>query len=324
MAEPMAKTISNTPRNLSGNQRHFLDLCDLSATEIREIVDGAHRIKARRRSPLASDKVLAGKSIAMIFEQPSLRTRMSFDMGIRELGGESIMVTGKEIELGERESIADTARVLSRYVDGIMIRILSHAQLIELAQHATVPVLNGLTKTSHPCQVMADVQTFEERKGNIGGKTIAWVGDSNNVLRSWVEAAAKLEFTIKIATPEELQPDPKLVEWAKANKADLRLMRDPNAAVEGSDCVVADAWVSMGDKDGKRRHNLLKPYQVNAHLMKVAGPQAIFMHCLPAKRGEEVTDAVMDGPQSVVFDEAENRLHAQKSVLAWAYGESFA
>jgi ornithine carbamoyltransferase len=324
MAEPMAKTHLNTPRNLSGNQRHFLDLCDLSEVEIRQIVDGAHRIKARRRSPLASDKVLAGKSIAMIFEQPSLRTRMSFDMGIRELGGESIMVTGKEIELGERESIADTARVLSRYVDGIMIRILSHAQLVELAQHATVPVLNGLTKTSHPCQVMADIQTFEERKGAISGKTIAWVGDSNNVLRSWVEAAAKLDFTIKVATPEELQPDPKLVEWAKANKADLRLMRDPNTAVEGSDCVVADAWVSMGDKDGKRRHNLLKPYQVNARLMAVAGPQAIFMHCLPAKRGEEVTDAVMDGPQSVVFDEAENRLHAQKSVLAWAYGASFA
>ncbi|KAF0228397.1 MAG: ornithine [Beijerinckiaceae bacterium] len=319
----MAKT-TTVSRNLSRNQRHFLDLSDLGADEIRSILDGARRIKARRRAPLASDKVLAGKSIAMIFEQPSMRTRMSFDMGIRELGGESIMVTGKEIELGERESIADTARVLSRYVDGIMIRMLDHRQLLELAEHATVPVLNGLTKTSHPCQVMADVLTFEEHKGSIAGRSIAWVGDSNNVLRSWVEAAARLEFTIKVATPEELQPDPKMVEWARANKADLRLMRDPHACVEGADCVVADAWVSMGDKDGTRRHNLLKPYQVNAALMRDAGSQAIFMHCLPAKRGEEVTDAVMDGPQSVVFDEAENRLHAQKSILAWAYGESFA
>jgi ornithine carbamoyltransferase len=315
----MAKT-----SNLSGNQRHFLDLGDLTSDEIRRILDGARRIKARRRAPLASDRVLAGKSIAMIFEQPSMRTRMSFDIGIRELGGESLMVTGKEIELGERESIADTARVLSRYVDGIMIRILNHKQLIELAENATVPVVNGLTKTSHPCQVMADVQTFEEHRGEISGRTVAWVGDSNNVLRSWVEASARLDFTIRVATPEELQPDPALVQWAKENKADLRLMRDPHKAVEGSDCVVADAWVSMGDKDAGRRHNLLKPYQVNAKLMADAGPQAIFMHCLPAKRGEEVTDAVMDGPQSVVFDEAENRLHAQKSILAWAYGESFA
>jgi ornithine carbamoyltransferase len=313
-----------TIQNLSGKRRHFLDLGDLTSDEIRHILDGARRIKARRRAPLVTDKVLAGKSIAMIFEQPSMRTRMSFDMGIRELGGESIMVTGKEIELGERESIADTARVLSRYVDGIMIRILDHRQLLELAENATVPVLNGLTKASHPCQVMADVLTFQEHRGEIAGRTISWVGDSNNVLRSWVEAAAKLDFTIKVATPEELQPDARMVEWARANKADLRLMRDPQKAVEGSDCVVADAWVSMGDKDGTRRHNLLKPYQVNADLMRVAGPQAIFMHCLPAKRGEEVTDEVMDGAQSVVFDEAENRLHAQKSILAWAYGESFA
>lgn len=319
----MAKTgISTSPK--SSSPKHFLDLCDLSPVEIRAILDGAARIKARRRSPLATDKILAGKKIAMIFEQPSMRTRMSFDVGIRELGGESIMVTGKEIELGERESIADTARVLSRYVDGIMIRMLNHAQLKELAQHASVPVINGLTKTSHPCQVMADVQTFEEHKGAISGRTVSWVGDSNNVLRSWVEVAAKLNFTIRVATPEELAPPQDLVDWAKANKVDLKLMRDPNKAVEGTDLVLADAWVSMGDKDGARRHNLLKPYQVNERLMKDAGPQAIFMHCLPAKRGEEVTNAVLDGPQSVVFDEAENRLHAQKSVLAWVYGESFA
>lgn len=310
--------------SLPPSQRHFLDLCDLAPEDLRGILDGARRIKARRRAPLPGDKVLAGKSIAMIFEQPSMRTRMSFDMAIREMGGESIMVTGKEIELGERESIADTARVLSRYVDGIMIRILDHRQLVELAQNATVPVLNGLTKTSHPCQVMADVLTFEEHRGPIAGRTVTWVGDSNNVLRSWIEAAGSLGFTMRVATPEDLQPKPELVEWARQNKVDLQLMRDPHKAVEGTDCVVADAWVSMGDKDAGRRHNLLRPYQVNAELMRSAGPQAIFMHCLPAKRGEEVTDEVMDGPQSVVFDEAENRLHAQKAILAWAYGESFA
>ncbi len=309
---------------LPASQRHFLDLCDLEPREVRHILDGARRIKARRRASLPGDKVLAGKSIAMIFEQPSMRTRMSFDMAIRELGGESIMMTGKEIELGERESIGDTARVLSRYVDGIMIRILDHRQLVELAQNATIPVLNGLTKTSHPCQVMADVMTFEEHRGPIGGRTVTWVGDSNNVLRSWIEAAGRLGFSMRVATPEELQPKADILDWARQNRVDLRLMRSPQEAVEGTDCVVADAWVSMGDKDAGRRHNLLKPYQVNAELMGVAGPQAIFMHCLPAKRGEEVTDEVMDGPQSVVFDEAENRLHAQKAILAWAYGESFA
>lgn len=319
----MVPNMSSVP-TLPGSYRHFLDLRDLTSGEIRALVDASRRIKSRRRAQLPGDKVLAGKSIAMIFEQPSMRTRMSFDMAIRELGGESIMVTGKEIELGERESIADTARVLSRYVDGIMIRILDHRQLVELAQNATVPVLNGLTKTSHPCQVMADVMTFEEHRGPIGGRTVTWVGDSNNVLRSWIEAAGRLGFAMRVATPEELQPKPDIVEWARANKVDLKLMRDPQAAVDGTDCVVADAWVSMGDKDAGRRHNLLRPYQVNAELMRQAGPQAIFMHCLPAKRGEEVTDEVMDGPQSVVFDEAENRLHAQKAILAWAYGESFA
>jgi ornithine carbamoyltransferase len=309
---------------LSGNRRHFLDLCDLTGDEMRLILDGARRLKARRRSPLPSDKVLAGKAIAMIFEQPSMRTRMSFDVGIRELGGESLMVSGKEIELGERESIADTARVLSRYVDGIMIRILSHAQLKELAQYASVPVINGLTKLSHPCQVMADVLTFEEHRGSIEGRTVTWVGDSNNVLRSWIEAAALLKFKIRVATPEELAPPQDIIAWAKKNGADLTLLRDAKAAVAGTDCVIADAWVSMGDKDAKRRHALLKPYQVNAKLMKAAGEQALFMHCLPAKRGEEVTDEVLDGPQSVVFDEAENRLHAQKAILAFAYGQVIA
>ncbi|CAN1495198.1 ArgF Ornithine carbamoyltransferase [Rhabdaerophilaceae bacterium] len=308
---------------LPAGYNHFLDLADLDAATIRAILDGARAGKARRRAPRESDKFLKGKKIAMIFEQPSMRTRMSFDVGIRELGGQSIMVAGKEIELGERETIADTARVLSRYVDGIMIRILSHAQLLELAAHASVPVLNGLTKRSHPCQVLADVLTFEEHRGSIVGRTIAWTGDTNNVLRSWVHAAAKLEFAMKIATPAELSPPQELVDWARINRAKITLTNDPAEAVKGADCIITDSWVSLGDTDGGRRHNLLKPYQVNQRLMSAA-PEAVFMHCLPAKRGEEVTDEVIDGPQSVVFDEAENRLHAQKSVLAWCYGTSLA
>jgi ornithine carbamoyltransferase len=308
----------------SAGYRHFLDLGVLSPEDIRLILDGARRMKSRRKASPPSDRVLAGKKIAMIFEQPSMRTRISFDVGIRELGGESLMVTGKEIELGERETIADTARVLSRYVDGIMIRMLNHKQLMELAANASVPVLNGLTKTSHPCQVMADLLTFEEHRGAIRGKTIAWTGDSNNVQRSWIEASAKLDFSMRIATPEELQPSEDTLAWAKENRARIELVRDPAEAVKGADCIVTDCWVSMGDKDAGRRHNLLKPYQVNSALLRQAGSDAIVMHCLPAKRGEEITDEVMDGPQSVVFDEAENRLHAQKSILAWVYGASVA
>ncbi len=216
----------------------------------------------------------------MIFEQPSMRTRMSFDVGIRELGGQSIMVTGKEIELGERETIADTARVLSRYVDGIMIRILNHGQLKELAAHATVPVINGLTKTSHPCQVMADVLTFEEHRGPIAGRTIAWTGDMNNVLRSWIHAAARLGFAMKIATPAELSPPDDLIAWGRENGAKLTLLRDPNEAVKGADCVVTDSWVSLGDTDGGRRHNLLKA--LSGERAPDGGSAGGSVHALPA------------------------------------------
>jgi ornithine carbamoyltransferase len=240
---------------------------------------------------------------------------------MRELGGETIMLTGAEMQLGRGETIADTARVLSRFVDAIMIRILDHDDMLELARYATVPVINALTKRSHPCQVMADVMTFEEHKGPIKGRTVAWTGDANNVLASWVEAAQRFDFTINVATPPELAPGAALLDWAKRNGAKLNVMTDPLEAVKGVDCVISDCWVSMGDEDeARRRHNLLARYQVNDHLMAVAGPQAIFMHCLPAHRGEEVTDSVIDGPQSVVFDEAENRLHAQKGVLAWCMG----
>ncbi|MGL4528255.1 MAG: ornithine carbamoyltransferase, partial [Aestuariivirga sp.] len=282
--------------------RHFLDLSDFTSEQIAAILAEGRRLKSVRRTPEAQkERPLAGKVVAMIFEQPSLRTRVSFDVGIRELGGAPMMVTGKEIELGERETIADTARVLSRYVDAIMIRMLDHDQLRELAAHATVPVINGLTKRSHPCQVMADIMTFEEHRGPIAGRKIAWTGDANNVLASWIHAAARMPFELHIATPQELAPQADLIAWAKASGARVTLTRKPEAAVEGADCVITDCWVSMGDEEG-HRHNLLRPYQVDEALMRRANKEAVFMHCLPATRGEEVTDAVMDGPHSVVFD----------------------
>ena len=256
----------------------------------------------------------------MIFDKPSTRTRVSFDVGMRELGGETLMLTGAEMQLGRGEAIADTARVLSRYVDAIMIRTLDHAKIRELAENASVPVINGLTKVSHPCQVIADVMTYEEHNGPIQGRTVAWMGDANNVLASWVHAAARFDFQLKIAAPEDLSPSAELIAWARNEGARVTVTRSPQDAAEGADCIVTDCWVSMGDEDAGRRHNLLLPYQVNSKLMKLASSKALFMHCLPAHRGEEVTDEVMDGPQSVVFDEAENRLHAQKGVLAWCLG----
>jgi ornithine carbamoyltransferase len=236
---------------------------------------------------------------------------------MRQLGGETIVLTGQEMQLGRGETISDTARVLSRYVDIIMIRTLDHEVLTELARHATVPVINGLTRRSHPCQVLADVMTFEEHRGSIRGKTVAWAGDANNVLASWMHAAERFDFRLRVASPPELAPKKWLLEWIKSSGAAIEIGSDPDEAVQGCDCVVTDTWVSMGDKDGQRRHNLLKRYQVNARLMAQAKPDALFMHCLPAHRGDEVTDEVIDGRQSVVFDEAENRLHAQKGILAW-------
>jgi ornithine carbamoyltransferase len=301
--------------------KHFLDLSDFNADEIRTVLDKAKAIKAaRKKGELARERPLVGKTLAMIFDKPSTRTRVSFDVGMRELGGETIMLTGAEMQLGRGETIGDTARVLSRYVDAIMIRMLDHDAVKELAEFATVPVINGLTKDSHPCQIMADVMTFEEHRGPITGKTVAWTGDSNNVLASWIHAAAKLDFRLKIATPEQLAPTAGQLAWARREGARVSLTNDPFDAVEGADAVVTDCWVSMGDEDAGKRHNLLAPYQVNGKLMRHANKNAVFMHCLPAHRGEEVTDEVMDGPQSVVFDEAENRLHAQKGVLAWALG----
>ena len=298
--------------------RHFLDLTDIPRGDLRGMIESSRAMKAKwARDRATAGRPLAGKTLAMIFDKPSTRTRVSFDVAMRQLGGDAILLTGQEMQLGRGETIADTARVLSRYVDAIVIRILDHAALLELAQHATVPVINGLTRDSHPCQVMADLMTFEEHRGNIRGRTVAWTGDSNNVLVSWIHAASRFDFELRVATPPELAPKKRLLDWVKSSGAAIRIGTDPEAAVKAADCIVTDTWVSMGDKDGERRHNLLKRYQVNERLMANAKSDAIFMHCLPAHRGEEVTDDVIDGPQSVVFDEAENRLHAQKGILAW-------
>jgi len=304
--------------------RHFLNLPDFDSGTLKAVIAAARQRKKARngfsRGAVDRDAPLADKMLALIFEKPSTRTRISFDVGMQELGGRCIMLTGAEMQLGRGETIADTARVLSRYVDAIMIRTLDHNMLIELAQHASVPVINGLTKLSHPCQVMADVMTFEEHKGPIRGHTVAWTGDTNNVCASWVHAAARFDFSLRVASPESLAPRPALKKWAESARAKVLFTSDPEEAVKGADCVVTDTWVSMGDKEGTKRHNLLKPYQVNKALMARAAKDAIFMHCLPAHRGEEVTDEVIDGPQSVVFDEAENRLHVQKAILVWCLG----
>jgi ornithine carbamoyltransferase len=295
--------------------RHFLDLIDVAPGDLRAIIDDSRAMKQRGRDQ--ADRAIAGKVLAMIFDKPSTRTRVSFDVAMRQLGGQTTVLTGQEMQLGRGETVADTARVLSRYVDAIMIRTLDHDMLIELARHATVPVINGLTRRSHPCQIMADVMTFEEHRGSIRGRKVAWSGDVNNVLVSWMHAAHQFEFELAIATPAELAPKQPVLDWIRSSGADIRIWEDAEGAVAGADCVVTDTWVSMGDGDGERRHNLLKPYQVNARLMSNAKPEAIFLHCLPAHRGDEVTEDVIDGPQSVVFDEAENRLHAQKGILVW-------
>ncbi len=301
---------------MNASVKHFLDLSEIPAKELRRMIELARTFKKSRRS-LTAKKPLEGRTLAMVFDKPSTRTRVSFYVAMRELGGNVITLTGEEMQLGRGETVADTARVLSRYVDLIMIRTLDHTMVAELAEHATVPVINGLTKLSHPCQVMADVFTFEEKKGSIRGKTVAWSGDANNVLASWVHAAARFDFGLKVATPKEHGPRPALRDWVRQSGAAVSFLRDPEEAAANADCIVTDTWVSMGDRDGRKRHNVFKPYQVNGALMKLAKRDAIFMHCLPAHRGEEVTDEVIDGPQSVVFDEAENRLHAQKGILAW-------
>jgi len=300
--------------------RNFIDLSAVSAADLRTILDDAKERKALLKSGKAG-KPFEGKVLAMIFDKPSTRTRVSFDVAMRQLGGETIMLTGTEMQLGRSETIADTAKVLSRYVDAIMIRTTAHERLLELAENATVPVINGLTDDTHPCQIMADIMTFEEHRGDVKDRLFAWSGDGNNVLHSLLEASARFGFRLNIATPVGSEPSAHYVEWAKTNGGRVTLTSDPEAAVRGADCVVTDTWISMGQEHRARGHNVFQPYQVNERLMSFAKKEALFMHCLPAHRGEEVTDGVIDGPHSVVFDEAENRLHAQKAVLAWCLGQ---
>jgi len=302
--------------------RHFLDLDKLDAVTLRQILTLATAHK-RREPPSGAFKPLAGKTLAMIFEKPSTRTRVSFEVGIRQLGGDAVILTPNDTQLGRGETIGDTARVLSRYVDAIMIRTTAHARLLELAEHATVPVINGLTERTHPCQLMADVMTFEEHRGPIKGRTVAWSGDGNNMAGSWVQAAARFDFTLRLACPPELAPPAEIIGWPRNEGARVVVTHDAAAAVKDADAVVTDTWVSMDQESGaaklgrEKRHNMLAPYRVDQRLMAQARPDAVFMHCLPAHRGEEVTDEVLDGPQSVVWDEAENRLHVQKGILAW-------
>jgi len=304
---------------IGAGKRDFLDLTDVSAPDLRAIMESSHAMKAQVKAGVKRP-LLDGRILAMIFERPSTRTRVSFDVAMRQLGGEVIMLSDQEMQLGRGESVSDTAQILSRYVDAIMIRMLDHDAVLQLAEAATVPVINGLTHFSHPCQIMADVMTYEEKKGDIAGATVTWLGDSNNVLKSWVDAAQKFSFKMRIACPPALAPKAAFIEAAVNAGADIVVSPDPEQMADAADCIVTDTWVSMGDDEAVRRHNLLKPYQVNQRLMKCAKPDALFMHCLPAHRGEEVTADVIDGPQSVVFDEAENRLHAQKGVLAWCFG----
>ena len=297
--------------------RHFLDLDELAPDALRGILDLGLGYKATLNEPA---RPLEGKSLAMIFEKPSTRTRVSFELGMKTLGGDVVMLSTTDTQLGRGESVADTARVLSRYVDIIMLRATQHETLLELAENATVPVINGLTDRTHPCQLMADVMTFEQHQGPITGRTVAWVGDGNNMAASWIHAAARFEFELRLACPAELAPPGEIVEWARTEGAAVRVTDDINEAVSGADCVVTDTWVSMSDGPRSNVEALLGPYQVDAALMARAKPSAVFMHCLPAKRGKEVTAEVIDGPQSVVWDEAENRLHAQKGILAWCLG----
>ena len=303
--------------------RHFLDLAATSAADLRAMLDAARAMKAARaglpKGTADADRPLAGRVLAMIFEKPSTRTRVSFDMAMRQLGGETILLNGHDMQLGRGETLADTARVLSRYVDAIMIRTTAHEKLLELAAHADVPVLNALTDDSHPCQVMADVMTIEQHRGPIAGKKVAWTGDGNNMAQTLIEAAGRFGFTLALATPKALEVAPRYLDWARREGADVTVTRDPAEAVAGADAVITDTWLSMGDQGAarERRHNLLRPYQVDAALMARARPDALFLHCLPAHRDEEATAAVMDGPQSVIFDEAESRLHAQKGILRW-------
>lgn len=307
--------------------KHFLDIHTTTSQDLRSMIDAGRAIKeARNGRPKGApddDQPLAGHMVALIFEKPSTRTRVSFDVGVRQMGGQTMVLSGQDMQLGHGETIADTARVLSRYVDMIMIRTFEEQTLLEMAEFATVPVINGLTNRTHPCQIMADILTFEEHRGSIAGKKVVWSGDGNNVCASFIHAAGQFGFDLTFTGPETLDPEAGFIADAREKGVSIEIERDPRKAVEGADLVVTDTWVSMHDPQSarERRHNQLHPYQVNEALMSHAKPDALFMHCLPAHREDEATSAVMDGPNSVIFDEAENRLHAQKAIMRWCLGK---
>ncbi len=319
----MLQTQHNSGLTGQMSPRHFLDIDKYDTGTLRLILNCAHSLKKAFKSGAGSKPKLAeGAVLAMLFEKSSTRTRVSFDVAMRQLGGETIVLNHSDMQLGRGETISDTAQVLSRYVDAIMMRSTSHEKLVELAKFATVPVINGLSDKSHPCQILADIMTLEEKKGTLEPLIVTWVGDSNNVATSWVHAAVRFGFTLRLATPKLLQPAMSFVEWARSEGGKLSVHEDPAEAVADADCVTTDVWISMGQEAGsEERIALLRPYQVNEALMEKAAPDAIFMHCLPAYRGMEVSAGVIDGPQSVVFDEAENRLHVQRAILAWCLGK---
>lgn len=305
--------------------RHFLDLGDAGGNAIAAMIDDAlDRKSARRERPKGAvdeDRPLADRVLAMIFEKSSTRTRASFDMAMRQLGGSAMVMEGDAMQLGRGESIADTARVLSRMVDAIMIRTDDHAKIEEMARHASVPVINGLTDRSHPCQIVADLLTIIENGKALPGLELAWFGDGNNVLHSILEAAGLFKFNVRVAVPEGYEPDGEFIELARSGGARITVMRDAHDAARDADVIVTDTWVSMGQAHAEEKLAAMAPFQVDAALMAKAKPDAIFLHCLPAHVGDEVIESVIEGPQSVVFDEAENRIHAQKSVLLWAFGQ---
>jgi len=324
MTTSLRRVLPDGPELPMARPRSFIHLWSLDAADLRAILKDAHRRKAARlgwpKGRVDADAPARDRTLAMVFQKNSTRTWFSFDAAIRQLGGHSIISTDADMQLGRGETIADTAKVLSRMVDAIMIRANRHEDVQALADNASVPVINGLSDAGHPCQILTDLMTFEEHRGSLEGKTLAWVGDGNNVCASFIQAAPKFGYKLMIGCPDAYAPDRLDLSRAADQQGRIEVTDDPRKAVAGADLVIADTWVSMGDKDAEARLATLEPYRVDAPLMTLAASNALFMHCLPAHRGEEVSADVIDGPSSVVWDEAENRIHAQKSILAWCFG----